>query len=158
MNMAWRDTLNGLRDELADVRAERQQQAREVEAEKQLQREELTKLADALGVTQLLNEMNSVLLSGLGKIEVVSSWEDGEENEDLEELPMLYGDLDDDAEEGDLFSAILTWEEDGEREIAVDLGFAEQGAFLQVNEVDIRPEQQALEQALVEAFREELEL
>ena len=40
----------------------------------------------------------------------------------------------------------------------MDLALAGQGPFLQVNEIDIRPEQQALEQALVEAFREELEL
>ena len=39
--MAWRDTLNGLRDELAEVRAERQHQTRAIEAEQQRQREEL---------------------------------------------------------------------------------------------------------------------
>jgi hypothetical protein len=152
--MAWRDTLNGLRDELAEVRAERQHQTRAIEAEQQRQREELSKLADTLGVSQLLNEMNSVLLRGEGKVEILPSWENGEEDE---ELPLLLDNFEDE-EGGDVLSSVLTWEEDGEREIAVDLGFADQGPFLQVNEIDTRPEQQALEQALVEAFREELEL
>ena len=155
--MAWRDTLNGLRDELAEVRAERQHQTRAIEAEQQRQREELSKLADTLGVSQLLNEMNSVLLRGEGKVENLPSWENGEEDEELEELPLLLDNFEDE-EGGDVLSSVLTWEEDGEREIAVDLGFADQGPFLQVNEIDTRPEQQALEQALVEAFREELEL
>ncbi len=155
--MAWQDTLNGLRDELAEVRAERQRQAQAAEAERQRQREELGKLAETLGVAQLLNEMNSVLLRGQGKVEMLSSWENGEEFEDVEDPSALLEDLGGE-EEADVISTVLIWEEDGEREIAVDLGFADQGSFLQVNEVDIRPEQQALEQALVEAFREELEL
>ena len=116
-----------------------------------------SKLADTLGVSQLLNEMNSVLLRGEGKVEILSSWENGKELEELEELPLLLDNFEDE-EGGDVLSSVLTWEEDGEREIAVDLGFADQGPFLQVNETDIRPEQQALEQALVEAFREELEI
>lgn len=155
--MAWRDTLDGLRDELAEVRAERQRQAQEAEAERQRQREELGRLAETLGVAQLLNEMNSVLLRGQGKVEMLSSWEDEEEFEEVEDPSALFEDSGDE-EEGDVISSVLTWEEDGEREIAVDLALADQGPFLQVNEIDIRPEQQALEQALVEAFREELEL
>ena len=51
----------------------------------------------------------------------------------------------------------MIWDEAGEREIAVDLGLSEDGTYLQVNGVDIRPEGEALEQALVEAFRDELE-
>ena len=38
------------------------------------------------------------------------------------------------------------------------LGFAENGIYLQVNEIDIRPERGALENALVEAFKEELKV
>jgi len=155
--MAWRDTLNGLREELAEVRGERQRQARAAEAEQQRQREELSKLADNLGVSQLLNEMNSVLLRGEGKLEILSSWENGGDNEEVEDSPLLLDDMEDE-ENADVISSVLIWEEDGEREIVVDLGFADQGPFLQVNEIDIRPEQEALEQALVEAFREELEI
>ena len=155
--MAWRDTLNGLRDELAEVRAERQRQAQTVDAELQRQREELSKLADNLGVSQLLSEMNSVLLRGEGKIETLSSWENREDYEEVEGPSLLLDDIEDE-EEGEVISSVLIWEEDGEREIVVDLGFADRGPYLQVNEIDTRPEQEALEQALVEAFREELEL
>ena len=155
--MAWRDTLNGMRDELAEVRAERQRQAQTVDAELQRQREELGRLADNLGVSQLLNEMNSILLRGEGKVETLSSWENREEFEELEGPPLLLDDIQDE-EEGEVVSSVLIWEEGGEREIVVDLGYADQGPCLQVNDIDIRPEQEALEQALVEAFREELEL
>ena len=155
--MAWRDTLDGLRDELAEVRAERQRLAQSAEVEQRRQREELGRLAETLGVAQLLNEMNSVLLRGQGKVEMLSSWENEEDFEEVEDPSALFADLGD-KEEGDVISAVLTWEEDGERELAVDLGIAGHGSFLQVNEVDIRPEQQALEQALVQAFRDELEL
>jgi hypothetical protein len=40
----------------------------------------------------------------------------------------------------------------------VDLGFAETGVYLQINEIEIRPEREALEQALLKAFREELQV
>ncbi len=88
---------------------------------------------------------------------MLSSWEDEEEFEEVEDPSARFEDLGEE-EEADVISAVLTWEEDGERELAVDLGIADQGSFLQVTEVDIRPEQQALERALVEAFRDELEL
>ena len=149
--MAWRDTLGRLREELADVRAERQRQAAAEDAEIQKQREELSRQANSLGINQLLNEMDASLLDGQGAIETIVSWEAPAEGDDE--------DIDDTVEEeGDLIATILTWDEAGEREIAVDLGLAEDGTYLQVNGVDIRLEADALEQALVEAFRDELEL
>ena len=149
--MAWRDTLGRLREELAEVRAERLRQAVAEDAEIQQQREELSRLVTSLGISQLLNEVNATLLNGQGDIETIVSWEassegDDEDVDDLEE------------EEADLIATILTWEEAGEREIAVDLGLGEDGTYVQVNGVDIRLEAGALEQALVEAFRDELEL
>ena len=66
--MAWRDTLGRLREELADVRAERQRQAAADDAEIQQQREELSKLATSLGINQLLNEMKATLLNGQGEL------------------------------------------------------------------------------------------
>ena len=53
---------------------------------------------------------------------------------------------------------MLSWEEAGDREIAVEVVSDSEGISLQVNGVEIRPEREALEQALVEAFRDELEL
>ena len=149
--MAWRDTLGRLREELAEVRAERQRRAAAQDAEIQQQREELSRLVTSLGINQLLNQMSATLLNGQGDIETIVSWEAPAEGDD--------GDVEDlEEEEADLIATILTWEEAGEREIAVDLGLGEHGSYLQVNGVDIRLEAGALEQALVEAFRDELEL
>ena len=154
--MAWRDTLRGLRDELAEIRGQRQRERQADEAERQAQRLELARIAESLGLSSLLQEMNSVLLNGLGEVENISSWEE-ENEEDPDESMLMLGDLEE-LEDSDYINAILTWEEDGEREIVLDLGFGEQGMSLLVNGVDIRLEQDALEQALVEAFRQQLEL
>ncbi len=149
--MAWRDTLIGLQEELAEVRAERQRQAAAEDAEIRRQREELARQATSLEISRLLSEMNATLLNGQGDIETIVSWEAPAEG-DAEDLD------DSEEEDADLIATILTWEEAGEREIAVDLGLGEDGTYLQVNGVDIRLEAGALEQALVEAFRDELEL
>ncbi len=154
--MAWRDTLRGLRDELAEIRAQRRRERQADEEEQQAQRLELARIAESLGLTSLLQEMNSVLLDGQGQVENISSWE--EENEEDPDESLLMLDNLEELEESDYINAILTWEEDGEREIVVDLGFGEQGMSLLVNGVDIRLEQEALERALVEAFRQQLEL
>ena len=154
--MAWRDTLRGLRDELAEIRAQRQRERQADEEEQQAQRLELGRIGESLGLTGLLQEMNSVLLNGQGEVENISSWEE-ETEEDPDESLLMLDNLEE-LEESDYINAILTWEEDGEREIVVDLGFGEQGMSLLVNGVDIRLEQEALERALVEAFRQQLEL
>ncbi len=154
--MAWRDTLRGLRDELAEIRAQRQRERQADEEEQQAQRLELARIGESLGLTGLLQEMNSVLINGQGEVENISSWE--EENEEEPDDSLLMLDNLEELEESDYINAILTWEEDGEREIVVDLGFGEQGMSLLVNGVDIRLEQEALERALVEAFRQQREL
>ncbi len=154
--MAWRDTLRGLRDELAEIRAQRRIERQADEEEQQAQRLELTRIAESLGLSGLLQEINSILLDGQGEVENISSWEEEKEEDSSESLPMQDG-LEE-LEDSDYVNVILTWEEDGEREIVLDLGFGEQGMSLLVNGVDIRLEQEALERALVEAFRQQLEL
>ena len=154
--MAWRDTLRGLRDELAEIRAQRQRDRQADEAEQQAQRLEMVRVADSLGLSSLLQEMNSVLLNGQGEVEYISSWEE-EMEEDTDES-LLKLDALEELEDEDYINVILTWEEDGEREIVLDLGCGEPEMSLLVNGVDIRLEQDALEQALVEAFRMQLEL
>jgi hypothetical protein len=149
--MAWRDTLLQIREELADLRAKRRTQVEADQAEIDRQREELTQLAGTLGITQVLEEMNATLLDGKGAIERMVSWEPDDEDEE----PMLDDDVE---EEADVITGILTWEEGGELELAVDLGISDEGTYLQVNGIDIRPEREALEQALVEGFRDELNL
>ena len=154
--MAWRDTLRGLRDELAEIRAQRQRDRQADEAEQQAQRLEMARVADSLGLSSLLQEMNSVLLNGQGEVEYISSWE--EEMEEDPDESLLKLDALEELEDEDYINVILTWEEDGEREIVLDLGFGEPEMSLLVNGVDIRLEQEALEQALLEAFRMQLEL
>jgi hypothetical protein len=67
-------------------------------------------------------------------------------------------DASDDVESGDVITTVLSWDEGEEMEIVVDLGLSDDGTYLQINGVEIRPERAALERALIEAFREELEL
>jgi len=158
--MAWRDTIESLQIELAGVRAERSRQAKLEEAKRDTQRRQLSEMAASLEIAQLIDDINSVLLRGTGEIESYSSWDPHEpetEREPANDLEIMH--LADDAvEDADYVSTVLTWDEDGECEIAVDLGFAENGIYLQVNEIDIRPERGALENALVEAFKEELKV
>ncbi|MCH8280263.1 MAG: hypothetical protein IIC96_06230 [Chloroflexi bacterium] len=150
--MAWQDTLLELREELAEARADRLQRASEEAAEIGKQRDELTQLAASLGISDVLSDMNRTLLDGKGELETIVSWEPGEQDDDPSP------DDDEGEEEADGISAFLTWEEGEEREIAVDLGLAEDGIYLQVNGVDIRREREALEVALIEAFRDELDI
>ena len=148
--MAWLDSLSELKEELAGVRAERLSQTSVDEAEIQEERDELSRLAESLAVSDLLAEMNSTLLDGQGSVEKIVSWESDEE---------VDGDQDADPEEdADVIALILTWEERGERELAIDLGVTDDGIYVQVNGIEVRAEREALEPALLQAFREELEL
>ncbi len=150
--MAWRDTLRDLKADLADLRAQRRRQTEEDQAEIDRQRRELIQVADTLQISELLTEMNASLLEGAGDVEKIISWEPFEGDDEGLELE------DDTIEEADVISGILTWQEGGDRELAVDLGISDDGTYLQVNNIDIRPEKEALEQALVEGFRDELEI
>ena len=149
--MAWLDSLSELKEELAGVRAERLSQTSVDEAEIQEERDELSRLAESLAVSDLLAEMNATLLDGQGSVEKIVSWESDEE---------VDGDQDADPEEenADVIALILTWEERGERELAIDLGVTDDGIYVQVNGIEVRAEREALGPALLQAFREELEL
>ncbi len=149
--MAWLDSLSELKEELAGVRAERLSQNSVDEAEIQKERDELSRLAESLAVSDLLTEMNSTLLDGQGSVEKIVSWESDEEDDGDEEA-------DGDEEDADVIALILTWEERGERELAIDLGVTDEGTYVQVNGIEVRAEREALEPALLQAFREELEL
>jgi len=149
--MAWRDSLAELKEELAGTRAERLSQASDEDAEIQKEREELSRLADSLGVSGLLSDMNRTLLDGQGTVEKIVSWETDEDDED-------GGPGSEEEEDADVIALILTWEERGERELAIDLGVTDDGVYVQINGIEIRSEREALEPALLQAFREELEL
>lgn len=149
--MAWQETLSKLKEELAQGRAERQRQAAEDDVVLQRQRDDLSQLAGSLGISELLADMNTILLDGRGDIENLVSWD----SSDAGDEEFALGE-DDEAEEADVIDAILSWEEAGEREIAVELGVTDEGTYLRVNGVDIRPDRDAVEQALLQAFQDEL--
>lgn len=149
--MAWLDSLSELKQELAGVRAERLSQSSADEAEIQKERDELSRLAETLAVSNLLHDMNATLLDGQGSVEKIVSWESDEEDDLDEEDDM-------DEEDADVIALILTWEERGERELAIDLGVTDEGVYVQVNGIEVRAEKEALEPALLQAFRDELEL
>ena len=156
--MSWRETLEGLKEELTDVRAQRKRQVDEEKAGLQKERDDLSKMAQNLGVDELLAEMNTTLLDGKGEIETIIGWvADGDELESEPGISM-NGDEPEEDDNTDVITTILSWDEGGELEIAVDLGLSDDGIYLQINEIEIRPERDALEQGLIEAFRDELEL
>ena len=156
--MSWRETLEGLKEELTDVRAQRKRQVDEEKAGLQRERDDLSNMAQNLGVDELLAEMNTTLLDGKGEIETIIGWvADGDDLESEPGISMNGGEPEED-DNTDVITTILSWDEGGELEIAVDLGLSDDGIYLQVNEIEIRPERDALEQGLIEAFRDELEL
>ncbi|MBC8279780.1 MAG: hypothetical protein H8E48_03240 [Chloroflexi bacterium] len=162
--MTWRDTLEGLKQDLIEVRAQRKSRVEEAEAGLKKEREDLSLMAQNLGVIELLGEMNSTLLDGKGEIETIVGWE-GDDDEDEDEdfdltsgLSIIDANPDDDDGDTDVITTILSWDEGGDLEIAVDLGLSDEGIYLQINEIEIRPEREALEQGLIEAFKDELEL
>ena len=157
--MTWRDTLEGLKQELTEVRTQRQRRVEEEDAGLQKERDDLSRMAKDLGVDELLAEMNATLLDGRGEIETIIGWESDDGDPDLDGVISMNGDEpDDDDEDTDVITTILSWEEGGEMEIAVDLGLSNEGIYLQINEIEIRPERDALEQGLIVAFRDELDL
>jgi len=157
--MTWRETLEGLKEDLNEVRAQRQKQVDEDEAGLKKEREGLSQTARELGVDGLLAEMNATLLDGKGEVETIVGWESSDEDLDIDPgISMNGGEPDDEDDDTDAITTILSWNEGGEMEIAVDLGLSDEGIYLQINEIEIRPEREALEQGLIEAFRDELEL
>jgi hypothetical protein len=131
----------------------------EDEAGLQKERDDLSRTFQDLGMDGLLAEMNATLLDGKGEIETIVGWESTAEDPDQEAGISMNGDEpDEDGEDTDVITTILSWEEGGEMEIAVDLGLSDDGIYLQINEIEIRPEKEALEQGLIQAFRDELDL
>ncbi len=157
--MTWRDTLEDLKQDLAEVRAQRQRRLEAEDADLQKERDDLSQMAQTLGIGELLAEMNATLLDGKGNIETIVGWESGPEELEMDPGIGMNGDEPGDGEQDtDVVTTILSWDERGEMEIAVDLGLSDDGIYLQINEIEVRPERDALEQGLIEAFRDELEL
>lgn len=146
--MAWRDSLEQLKSELNQARATRMERLEAYDQEVAAEREELLSRHDSLNITSLVLEMNEVLLDGQGEVETTVEWETGEEEEEL-----IYDD-----ETADVISTALSWDEGEELEVVVELAMLDEGISLMVNGVQIRQDRNALERALIDAFREQLQL
>ncbi len=145
--MAWRDSLEQLKSELNQARSARTARLEIYRNEVAAEREQLLTLQQSLDISTLLAEMNDVLLSGQGEVETAVEWE-AEEDEEL---------LEDD-EAADVIATALTWHEGEELEVVVELAMLDEGISLMVNGVEIRQDRNALERALIDAFREQLQL
>ena len=151
--MEWMDTMVNLKSDLTDARDKLRTDWQAIAdglAEKRL---ELVNQADAMDISSFLSQINTVLLEGQGTISYLQSWEE-ESDDDASGLDESMDDFDD----ADYVSTILTWQESGLCEIAVDVELGAQGIAVQVNEVEIRPDPESLKSALITAFKEELDL
>ena len=146
--MPWRDSLEKLKTELTQPRTTRMRRLEEYDQEVAAEREELLSRQESLEITALLTDMNEILLDGQGEVEATVEWE-AEEDEDA----LAY---DDDA--ADVITTALTWDEGEELEVVVELAMLDEGISLMVNGVQIRQDRSALERALIDAFREQLQL
>ena len=146
--MAWRDSLEQLKVELTQARATRMERLEAYDQEVAAEREELLSRQESLDITALLIDMNEVLLDGQGEVETTVEWETGEDEDD----PMY------DDEAADVITTALNWDEGEELEVVVELAMLDEGISLMVNGVQIRQDRNALERALIDGFREQLQL
>ena len=145
--MPWRDSLLQLKDELATARASRLERMAAFDRQVVAEREELLARQESLQVSALVTEMNDVLLDGQGQVETTVEWETEEEDRFEGEDDMA-----------DVISTALTWDEGEELEVLVELVMLDDGLSLLVNGMQIRQDPDALERALLNAFREQLEI
>lgn len=144
--MPWRDSLLELKAELTESRATRIARMEAFDNEVAAEREQLQTTHQELEISQLIAEMNEVLLDGQGETETVREWEDEVDDEDYDE------------DAADVITTALTWDEGEDLEVVCELVMLDEGLALMVNGVQIRLEREALEQALLDAFREQLRM
>ena len=145
--MPWRDSLLQLREEISTARASRLGRLAAFDRQVAAEREELQARQESLQISALVAEMNDVLLDGQGQVETTVEWEAEEEDRFEGEDDMA-----------DVISTTLTWDEGEELEVLVELVMLDDGLTLLVNGVQIRQDPDALQRALLNAFREQLEI
>jgi DnaJ-domain-containing protein 1 len=145
--MPWRDSLLQLKEELTSARSSRLERLKAFDRQVAAEREELVARQESLQITALVTEMSEVLLDGQGLMEVTVEWESEEEDRFEGEDDMA-----------DVITTSLTWDEGEELEVLVELVMLDDGLSLLVNGMQIRQDQDALERALLNAFREQLEV
>ena len=148
----WNEKLNLAASELESAREKRDDLIKETEAAIIRYQVEIETLFTELDVEKLLNDMNKVLFSGSGSLQVTKSWEDSgsADTEESEED-------DEEVQDTDFISCVLEWEENGERELAVDVGRDESGLYIEVNGHEISMDEETLQAAVLYAAKEELD-
>lgn len=145
--MPWRDSLLQLKEEMSASRASRLERLEAFDRQVAAEREELLTRQESMQITALVTEMNEVLLDGQGQVETTVEWETEDENHFEGEDDMA-----------DVISTALAWDEGEELEVLVELVMLDDGLTLLVNGVPIRQDPDALQKALINAFREQLEI
>ena len=148
----WNEKLNLAASELESAREKRDDLIKETEAAIIRYQVEIETLFTELDVEKLLNDMNKVLFSGSGSLQVTKSWEDSS-SADTEERE----EDDEEVQDTDFISCVLEWEENGERELAVDVGRDESGLYIEVNGHEISMDEETLQAAVLYAVKEELD-
>ena len=146
--MPWRESLLQLRGEMTAARATRLERIEAFDRQVAGEREELLSRQESMQIAALVAEMNDVLLNGQGRVETTVEWETDDEES-------LFEGEDDMA---DVITTALTWDEGEELEVEVELVMLDEGISLMVNAVQIRQDPEALQRALLNAFREQLEI
>ena len=148
----WNEKLNLAASELESAREKRDDLIKETEAAIIRYQVEIETLFTELDVEKLLNDMNKVLFSGSGSLQVTKSWEDSS-SADTEESE----EDDEEVQDTDFISCVLEWEENGEKELAVDVGRDESGLYIEVNGHEISMDEETLQAAVLYAVKEELD-
>tara|TARA_Y100000996_G_scaffold376666_1_gene328178 strand:+ start:1154 stop:1615 length:462 start_codon:yes stop_codon:yes gene_type:complete len=148
----WNEKLNLAASELESAREKRDDLIKETEAAIIRYQVEIETLFTELDVEKLLNDMNKVLFSGSGSLQVTKSWEDSS-SADTEESE----EDDEEVQDTDFISCVLEWEENGERELAVDVGRDDSGLYIEVNGHEISMDEETLQAAVLYAVKEELD-
>ena len=148
----WNEKLNLAASELESAREKRDDLIKETEAAIIRYQVEIETLFTELDVEKLLNDMNKVLFSGSGSLQDTKSWEDSS-SADTEESE----EDDEEVQNTDFISCVLEWEENGERELAVDVGRDESGLYIEVNGHEISMDEETLQAAVLYAVKEELD-
>ena len=173
---AWRRAIQDIRRELDADNGRLMKVLAEQDEERAEDVQPLFDLAQSLNVEELLSYMNDTLLDGQGTVERTIRWveitngdddewdEDDDEDEDEDEDDDDWDDDDDDDEEffpSATLSVTLTWKAAGRLQVSVDLEDMEEEdevIELRVNNTVIdRPTARKLQNALVRAFREQMD-
>ncbi|CAI8011072.1 hypothetical protein GBAR_LOCUS7203 [Geodia barretti] len=137
-----------LKKELTAARVSRLERLEALDRQVAAEREELQSRQESLQISVLITEMNDVLLDGKGEVETTVEWE-SQDNEDL---------FEGEDDMADVITTALSWDEGEDLEVVVELVMLDEGLSLMVNGVQIRQDRDALERALLNAFREQLEV